>query len=77
MTQSKKYAYRIITDNAGWAVEIMRRKTTKQTVVSKRQDGFTSESDAQAWGEKELSIFVQNQNERNKRHSEKRKNHDQ
>jgi hypothetical protein len=71
MTQSKKYSLRITQDNATWTAEILRRKTAKQQIVSKTQSGFTSESDAQAWGETELKTFLQHQVERNKRHAKK------
>ncbi len=67
MAKGKKYDYRVVQDDSGWAVEITRQITSRKTVVSKRQDGFASESDAQAWAEKELKVFVQQQSERNKR----------
>jgi hypothetical protein len=71
MTQSKKYSLRITQDNATWTAEIVRRKTAKESLVSKAQSGFASESDAQAWGETELKTFLQHQVERNKRHAKK------
>jgi hypothetical protein len=70
MAKGKKYEYRLVQDNTSWTVEIVRRITSKKTVISKSQDGFTSESDAQEWGQKELKSFLQNLTERNKRRSQ-------
>ena len=72
MTKGKKYDYRIKHDNDSWAVEIIRRKTAKETVVSKSQSGFSSELAAQEWGQTELETFLQNLSERNKLRAEKR-----
>lgn len=72
MTKGKKYDYRVAQDNTGWRAEIIRRVTSKQTVVSKSQGGFATESDAQEWGQKELKAFLQNLVERNKRRSRQR-----
>jgi len=69
MAKGKKYEYRLVQDNTSWTAEIVRRITSKKTVVSKSQGGFTSESDAQEWGQKELKSFLQNLTERNKRRS--------
>lgn len=73
MTKGKKYDYRVVPGKTGWSAEIIRRVTAKKTVVSKSQDGFATELEAQAWGESELKSFSQNLNERNKVRAEKRK----
>ena len=72
MAKSKKYECSITSTDGGWAAEIIRRKTSKETVVSKRKDGFKNKADAEAWGEKELVNFMNSQKERNKRQVEKR-----
>lgn len=72
MTKGKKYEYRLVQDNTSWTAEIVRRITSKKTVVSKSKSGFTSESDAQEWGQKELKLFLQNLTERNKRREKQR-----
>lgn len=72
MTQSKKYDYRVTQDKKTWTAEIIRRVTSKRTSVSKTQDGFASEAEAKAWGEKELASFLENLAERNKRDSAQR-----
>ena len=73
MAKGKKYDYRIVADKTNWTAEITRRKTSREVVVSKRQQGFASESDAKAWGESELKSFLQNLVEKNKLRSENRK----
>ncbi len=67
MTTNKKYDYRVVQGKKHWIVEITRRVTSKKTVVSKSQDGFATEADAKAWGEKELVSFLENLTKRNKR----------
>ena len=67
MAQVKKYDYRVVQDKTGWAAEITRRVTSNKTVVSKQQGGFFSESEAQAWGQGELKVFLQYLTERNRR----------
>ncbi|MDO8335086.1 MAG: DUF3622 domain-containing protein [Nitrosomonas sp.] len=69
MTKGKKYDFRIKQMDAFWTVEIIRKATSKKTIVSKRQSGFTSEAEAQEWGQKELKAFLQNLHEQNKRRS--------
>ena len=69
MTQSKKYDYQITQDNAGWTTKIIRQVTSKKTVVSKRQNVFSTESEAHEWGKEEMKGFLKNLNERNKRRS--------
>jgi predicted RNA-binding protein len=72
MTQGKKYSYQISQLDNEWCAEILRQVSYKKTVVSKRQDNFKTEGEAQAWAEKELEQFLQQQVERNKRKAEKR-----
>lgn len=74
MAKGKKYDFRVQQDNACWTAEIIRKATSKKTVVSKRQDGFTSESEAQEWGQRELKTFLQSLHERNEHRS---KQHEQ
>ena len=59
MTKSKKYDYQVIQDNTCWSAKIIRQVTSKKTIVSKRQDGFATESDAEAWGQSEIKAFLQ------------------
>ena len=72
MAKGKKFDYRVVQDDTSWTAEIIRQITSRETVVSKSQGGFASESEAQAWGESELKSFVQNLSERNKRRDKQR-----
>jgi len=67
MAKSKKFDVRLIEEGATWTAQITRRKTARETIVSKSQDGFASESEAQAWGDEQLADFVKNAAEKNKR----------
>ncbi len=69
MAKGKKYDCRILQDNTGWTAEIIRRATSSRIVVSKKQAGFSTESEAQKWGQSELKLFLLNLEERNKRRS--------
>jgi len=62
MNQSKKYDYRVTQDSTGWTTQIMRRVSSKKTIISKSQSGFASEAEAQAWGQNEVKTFLQNLN---------------
>ena len=66
MTKNKKYDYRVVENDNEWTAEILRRITSKETVISKSQSGFSSESEAQEWGQNELKSFLQKLIERNK-----------
>ena len=67
MAESKKYDYRVVKDKSKWAAEIIRRKTAKEVVVSKRQDGFATKTEATAWAKAELESFTKDLSERNTR----------
>ena len=62
MKQSKKFGYHIIKEGSSWSVEIIRRVTAKKTRVSKREDGFQSEEEAEKWGKSEVETFLKNLN---------------
>ena len=70
MAKNKKYDIQLVRDKNSWTAEITRRITSRKTAVSKRQEGFSTETEAQEWGEKELKSFLESQNARNKRRSE-------
>ncbi len=67
MKKANKYAIEIVQNDGSWSAKIIRRVNRKQTVVSKKQAGFATEAEAQAWGDTELQTFLQNLVERNKR----------
>lgn len=66
MTTGKKYDYRIAQTDTGWTAEITRRATSKKTVVSKSQNGFTTEAEAQEWAKNELASLLKTLSERDK-----------
>ncbi|OBT14026.1 hypothetical protein A9264_02535 [Vibrio sp. UCD-FRSSP16_10] len=76
MSDNKKFTVRTIEKRNGWCAEIVRQISSRRTTVSKREMGFESEEQAQAWGEKELEVFVKNLAERNKRKSAERNSQD-
>ena len=67
MSKGKKYDFNLVLVDGSWTAEIVRKITSKKTVVSKSQAGFASEAEAQVWAETELKGFLQNQIERNAR----------
>ena len=73
MTQSKKYDYRVLQNNTFWTTEIIRRASSKTSIVTKSQSGFTTEAEAQAWGQNEVKTLLQNHNlnQQNKRREKK------
>lgn len=73
MTQSKKYSCRVSQDGSTWTAEIIRRASSKKSVVTTKKAGFASEAEAQAWGEKEVQAFLKklNENESSKRRAKK------
>lgn len=75
MAQSKKYDYLVKQDDTGWNTEILRRASSKKTVVSKCQGGFVTEADAHAWGQNEIKLFLHNINI-NRQKKRLRKQHD-
>ena len=54
-----KYAYRIQQNGEQWVAEITRKASAKKTVVSKKQGGFKSEVQAEAWAKQELASFLE------------------
>lgn len=67
MAKGKKYDFNLVLVDGSWTAEIVRKITSKKTVVSKSQAGFASEAEAQIWAETELKGFLQNQIDRNAR----------
>lgn len=66
MNKGKKYDYRVVQHDGCWKAEITRRASAKKTVVTKSQDGFATEADAQAWAQSELKSLLKTLAERAK-----------
>jgi len=64
-----KFNFRVVKTDTSWTAEIIRKKTAKEVVVTKKKEGFTNESDAREWAETELKTFVTDLNERKRRAS--------
>jgi hypothetical protein len=72
MASSTKYSVILEEDENIWTSNVVRRASRKELIVSKTETGFKTEEEAQAWGDKALKEFVEQQGVRNKRHNEKR-----
>ena len=72
MSISKKYDFQTFEEKGAWRADIIRRASSKKSIVSKTQAGFKSEAEAVEWAEKELVLFLQKQSARNKRQADKR-----
>ncbi|AFT67977.1 MULTISPECIES: DUF3622 domain-containing protein [unclassified Cycloclasticus] len=72
MSITKKYTFQTSAEKDSWRADIIRRASSKNTVISKTQTGFKSEAEAVQWAEKELALFLKKQSARNKRQADKR-----
>jgi|TARA_R110002096_G_scaffold67231_11_gene163133 hypothetical protein len=72
MSITKKYTFQTSAEKDSWRADIVRRASSKNTVISKTQTGFKSEAEAVQWAEKELALFLEKQSARNKRQADKR-----
>ena len=62
MAKSQKYTYQVNQGDSDWSVEISRRVTSRVTVISKEQAGFSTEAEAKEWGESEVKAFLDKSN---------------
>ncbi|MCB1735597.1 MAG: DUF3622 domain-containing protein [Gammaproteobacteria bacterium] len=60
MSSTPKFTIRIVPTDDTWRAEIVRRVTAKRHHVSKAQDNFRSEAEAQSWADAELKNFLAN-----------------
>jgi len=67
MAKNKKFDICLIEEGTTWTAQITRRVTARKTIVSKSEQGFASESEAQTWADAQLEIFVKTVVARNKR----------
>lgn len=67
-----KYGYRILQSGEQWTAEITRKASNRKTVVSKKQKGFTSETEAEEWAKQELAEFLKTLAESHKTKAKKR-----
>lgn len=72
MAQQNKFDFRVTQNDEQWDAEITRRVSARRTTVSKRKKGFASEALATEWAKEALAGFLENQQQSNKRKSERR-----
>lgn len=70
---SKKYQSEILQDGDSWTARITRQVTSRKSLVSKQQEAFTSEAEAQAWVETNMAEFISTQKNANSRQGSSRK----
>lgn len=70
---SKKYQSEVLQEGDTWTARITRQVTSRKSMVSKQQDGFSNETEAQAWVETNLAEFVNTQKSANSRQGTSRK----
>ena len=74
MATSKKYDFTVEQNGAQWVAKITRKITSKKTVVTKEQDGFSTEKEATTWAEATLVELTETLKKSNQRHGAQRKN---
>jgi len=67
MSNSKKFGINLLEEGTTWTAQITRRKTARETIVSKSETGFESEALAQAWADEAIKEFLDTVVARNKR----------
>lgn len=67
MATNKKYTVLLVEDGTTWTAQIARRASARKTIISKSQDGFASQEEAQAWGDEQLVEFAKIAQAKNKR----------
>ncbi|MFT6408671.1 MAG: hypothetical protein ACJAQ6_002091 [Arenicella sp.] len=74
---SKKYQSEVLQDGDNWMARITRQVTSRKSLVSKQQDGFTNQADAQAWVETNMAEFINTQKSANSRQGGSRKDQEE
>jgi len=77
MANSKKYSYQIEQVDNLWTAQILRKASSKSTVVSKKKEDFATEAEAQQWAEQSLLDFTATLSTSNKRHGAQRKSNEE
>ena len=70
---SKKYQSDVVQDGAQWTARITRQITSRKSIISKQQEGFSNEAEAVAWAETNLTDFISTQKNANSRQGSSRK----
>ncbi|MFT4634398.1 MAG: hypothetical protein ACI854_001098 [Arenicella sp.] len=74
---SKKYQSEVLQDGDDWVARITRQVTSVKSLVSKQQDGFANQAEAQAWVETNMAEFINTQKSANSRQGGSRKDQEE
>ena len=58
MSKAQKYEFRLLHEGDVWSVEIVRRVTSKKSMVSVRKTDFATATEAQDWGKAEVDMLM-------------------
>jgi hypothetical protein len=76
MPNGKKYsAFAIHNADGSWVARIVRRKTSKGSVVERERVGFDSQETAQAWATEQLALYLAQRKEQIAKRNAKRSAH--
>lgn len=68
MSNGKKYGAHAMPGPSGtWSGRVVRRRTSRGTVIERERNGFVSRDEAQAWAVEQLVIYLAQRKERNAR----------
>lgn len=63
----KKYQITLAEDGGKWNAAIVRKVSSRKSTITKSQDGFATEAEAQTWADTELKALLKVLAERNQR----------
>jgi len=76
MSNEKKYsAFTIHNADGSWVARVVRRKTSKGSVVERERVGFDSQETAQTWASEQLTLYLVQRKERTAQNNAKRSAH--
>ncbi len=76
MSNGKKYsAFTIHNTDGSWVARVVRRKTSKGSVIERERTRFNSQEAAQTWASEQLALYLVQCKERSAQKNEKRSAH--
>lgn len=76
MSNGKKYsALTIHNADGSWIARVIRRKTSKGSVVERERTGFDTQENAQTWASEQLALYLAGRKERTAQKNAKRSAH--
>lgn len=74
MAKGRKFDTRVVPDGAGtWTAQVIRRRTSRGTVVERERAGFTSQTEASQWAVAELCAYLEQRSLARQRSKERRR----